>query len=203
MCSRSCIYTRPKFGHYSLQWYHNGRDGVSNHQPHDCLVTRLFMQRSKKASKLRDTGLCVGNSAVTGEFPTQRASNAEKVSIWWRHHVLRCIVSNGARPSAGTVLTEYVDEFIKIICLSMAPYHLYGVNSSIENERRYPENSRGGVLIFEVSFILYRVWWYQHVVTVIKQHRNPHSRLPHRPNLVALGLSVRYATWPLFDWHCS
>ena len=28
----------------------------------------------------------VGNSPVTGEFPSQRASNAENVSIWWRHH---------------------------------------------------------------------------------------------------------------------
>ena len=26
------------------------------------------------------------NSPKTGEFPAQRASNAEKVSIWWRHH---------------------------------------------------------------------------------------------------------------------
>ena len=26
--------------------------------------------------------------AVTGEFPAQRASNAENVSIWWRHHVV-------------------------------------------------------------------------------------------------------------------
>ena len=33
------------------------------------------------------TGLCVGNSPVTGEFPAQRASNAENVSISWRHHV--------------------------------------------------------------------------------------------------------------------
>ena len=32
------------------------------------------------------TGLCEGNSPVTGEFPSQRASNAEKLSIWWRHH---------------------------------------------------------------------------------------------------------------------
>ena len=23
---------------------------------------------------------------MTGEFPTQMASNAENVSIWWRHH---------------------------------------------------------------------------------------------------------------------
>ena len=40
----------------------------------------------KKTSKLRVTGLCAGNSPVTDEFPTQRASNAENVSIWWRHH---------------------------------------------------------------------------------------------------------------------
>ena len=38
-------------------------------------------------SKLRVTGLCVGNSSVTGEFATQRASTAENVCIWWRHHV--------------------------------------------------------------------------------------------------------------------
>ena len=44
------------------------------------------MRRSKKTSKLCVTGLCVGNSPVTGEFPTQRASITENVSIWWRHH---------------------------------------------------------------------------------------------------------------------
>ena len=27
-------------------------------------------------------------SLVTGEFPSQRTSNTEKVSIWWRHHVI-------------------------------------------------------------------------------------------------------------------
>ena len=27
-----------------------------------------------------------GNSPGTAEFPAQRASNAENVSIWWRHH---------------------------------------------------------------------------------------------------------------------
>ena len=37
-------------------------------------------------SKLRVTGLCEGKSPVTGEFPTQMASNAENVSIWWRPH---------------------------------------------------------------------------------------------------------------------
>ena len=70
----------------ALQWRHNGRYGISYHQPHDCLLNRLFRRRSKKISKLRVTGLCEGNSPVTGGFPTQRASLAEHVSIWWRHH---------------------------------------------------------------------------------------------------------------------
>ena len=38
-------------------------------------------RRWKKTSKPRVTGLCAGNSPVTGEFPAQRASNTEKVSI--------------------------------------------------------------------------------------------------------------------------
>ena len=70
----------------SLRWRHNGCDSVSNHQPRDCLLNRLFRHRSKKTSKLRVTGLCAGNSPETGEFPAQMASNAENVSIWWRHH---------------------------------------------------------------------------------------------------------------------
>ena len=37
--------------------------------------------------KPRVTGLSVGNSPVTGEFPAQMASNAENVFIWWRYHV--------------------------------------------------------------------------------------------------------------------
>ena len=69
-----------------LQWRHNERDSVSNHQLHDCLLNRWIWHRSKKTSKLRVTGLCAGNPPVTGEFPAQRASNAEYVSIWWRHH---------------------------------------------------------------------------------------------------------------------
>ena len=71
---------------WSLQWHHNGPGGISNHQPHDCLLKRLFGRWSKKTSKLCVTGLCVGNSPVTGEFPAQRASNVENFSIWWRHH---------------------------------------------------------------------------------------------------------------------
>ena len=72
-----------------VQWLHNERDGVSNHRRINCLPNPLSRCRSKKTSKLLVTGLCEGNSPVTGEFPAQRASNAENVSIWWRHHALQ------------------------------------------------------------------------------------------------------------------
>ena len=70
----------------SLQWRHNECDGISNHQPCDCLLNILFRHRSKKIFQLLITGLCEGNSLVIGEFPAQMGSNAENVSIWWRHH---------------------------------------------------------------------------------------------------------------------
>ena len=63
---------------WTLQWRQNGRqNGVTNHQPHDCLLNHLFKSRSKKTSKLRVTGLCAGNSPVNGEFTALMANNAE------------------------------------------------------------------------------------------------------------------------------
>ena len=73
----------------TLLWRHSGCDGVSDHQPHECLLKRSSRHRSKKPSKLRVSGLYVGNSPGTGEFPAQMASNAENVSFWWRHHEWR------------------------------------------------------------------------------------------------------------------
>ena len=73
-----------------LQWRPNGCDGVSDDQSHDCLLNHLFRRRSTNTSKFRVTGLCVGNSPVTSEFPTQKASNAEifpfdDVTMNWKY----------------------------------------------------------------------------------------------------------------------
>ena len=100
---------------YLLRWCHNGHDGVSNHQPHDCLLNRLFGRRSKKKSKLRVTGLCAGNSPGTAEFPAQMASNAENVSIWWCHHEC-CVLHNPDLPRAHLLfLIGEAQNFIKIM----------------------------------------------------------------------------------------
>ena len=74
--------------YFALQSRHNECDGVSNDRRLDCLLNSLFRFRSKKTSKFRVTGLCARNSSVTDEIPTQRCSDTENVSIWWRHHRL-------------------------------------------------------------------------------------------------------------------
>ena len=35
----------------TLQWRHNGPDGVSKHQPHDCLLNRLCKAQIKENIK--------------------------------------------------------------------------------------------------------------------------------------------------------
>ena len=51
---RDCKY----FVKVPLQWRHNEHDGVSNHQPHDCLLNRLFRRRSQKIKAPRRWPLC-------------------------------------------------------------------------------------------------------------------------------------------------
>ena len=112
---------------FPLQWRNNGCDGASNHKPHYCLLNHLFKRRSKKASKLRVTGLCVGNSPVTDEFPAQRTSNAENVSIWRRHHVLYCL---------APIVIKIIQSGMTLYCVVMLYlYCVYGV--SCYNKQHY------------------------------------------------------------------
>ena len=54
---------------WTLQWSHNERHGVSNHQHLDGLLGRLLRRTSKKISKLRVTSLCEGNPSLTSDSP--------------------------------------------------------------------------------------------------------------------------------------
>ena len=71
---------------FTSQWRHDERDDVWNHWRLHCFQLLLQAQIKENIKKLRITGLCAGNSQVTGEFPAQNASNVENGSIWWRHH---------------------------------------------------------------------------------------------------------------------
>ena len=68
----------------SLQWHHNERNDVSNHRRLDCLLSRSGTDQRKHLSS-------ASLAFVRGIhwWPVEeRASNAENISIWWRHHVV-------------------------------------------------------------------------------------------------------------------
>ena len=68
---------------------------------------------SKKTPKLRVTGLCEGNSPVTGEFPAQRTSNAENFSIRWRHHVIGIMAVTYLVKVFAVIVCEVLSCFLK------------------------------------------------------------------------------------------
>ena len=95
---------------FTLRWRHNDHAGVSNHQPHGCLLNRLFRRNSKKTSKLRVTGLCAGNSpGIPHKWPvTRKMFPFDDVimtnNIWFGKYVLR---KGGSRYSEFPYRTEY------------------------------------------------------------------------------------------------
>ena len=101
-------------------WRHNEHDGVSNTSLPIVYSTVYSGADKKNPSKLHVTGLCEGNSPVIGEFPAQRASNVENVSISWRHHDIDYIRYNltiGVLSVPGTalvvaVMQNLVDYFV-------------------------------------------------------------------------------------------
>ena len=75
------------------QWRHNGQKASQITIPSIvCSTVCSGADKRKHQSSLTD--LCEGNLPVTGEFPSQWASNAENVSIWWRHHYFLIAISN-------------------------------------------------------------------------------------------------------------
>ena len=106
VCCRICTKSTNVM---TLQWRHNERHGDSNPRCLDRLLNRSSRRRSKKTSKLRVTGLCEGNPPVTGGFPSQRASNADNVSIWWRHREQQTTKHSKARTVGGDVLYFHED----------------------------------------------------------------------------------------------
>ena len=73
---------------------HNVRDGVSNHQLHDCLLKRLFSWRSKTTSKLCVTGFCEGNHRWPVNFQhkwpvTRKMFPFDNVIMRWQIQIRR------------------------------------------------------------------------------------------------------------------
>ena len=86
-------------GRSPLRWRHDGHDGVSNHQPHHCLLNRLFECTSKKTSKLRVTGLCAGNSPHKWPVTRKMFPFDDVITHWHSHTQVHCV---GSFPTAFT-----------------------------------------------------------------------------------------------------
>ena len=125
----------------SLQWRHNVRDSVSNHQPHDCLLNRLFRRRSKKTSKLRITGLWNGNifrvtGPLWGEFtghrwiPHTKASDAERLMF-----SLICVwINSGVNNREAGDLRRHCAHYDVIVMVSTAPRQKYDKYANANNK---------------------------------------------------------------------
>ena len=87
-----------------LQWRHNDHDGVSNHQPNGCLLNRLFRRRSKKPSKLRITGLCVGNSLGPVNSPRKRFPFDDVIMTYDLYFISLLLWRDNAFRITGTVM---------------------------------------------------------------------------------------------------
>ena len=68
----------------SLRCRHNGGDSVSKHKR--IIVYSTVYSDADQRKHQSYASLAFGGE-FTGEFPAQMASNAEKVSIWWHHHL--------------------------------------------------------------------------------------------------------------------
>ena len=72
--------------HQTLQWRHNERDGISNHQPRDCLFNRLFKAQIKENIKAPRHWPSWGEFTGDRWIPRTKGQYHGKASIWWRHH---------------------------------------------------------------------------------------------------------------------
>ena len=90
LCSASVIVVLCTISCYTGLRY-NGTDSIMIACNPNKIVNRVVVMTAYYFNFVTDkTGVCWRTmgyfSPVTGEFPAQRTSNAENVSIWWRHH---------------------------------------------------------------------------------------------------------------------
>ena len=106
------IVPKLRMSHISLSHY---SDVTMSAMASQITGVSIVCSRSKIIWEPRATGLCEGNPVtMTGRFPSQRASNAENVSIWWRHHGSRLMIGTEGE-QCGTPLTLVLNLFQETI----------------------------------------------------------------------------------------
>ena len=91
-----------------LQWRHNKRHGVSNHQT-GCLFNRLFKRTSKKTPKLLVTGLCERNPRGIHRWSVDYP---HKGPVTRKMFSYDDVIDHAAIVCAGTQRSEFQNEYI-------------------------------------------------------------------------------------------
>ena len=104
-----------------LQCRHNGRDGVSNHQPHHCLLNRLFRRRSKKNIK------APRHWPFRGEFTNDRWIPSTKDQ--WRGKCFHLITS-----SCLSIRSISIPEDVKQKIIGLLSKKMHFDNNSLASE---------------------------------------------------------------------
>ena len=90
----------------ALHWRHNECPGASNHRHFHCLFNHLF----RRAHQVKHQS-CALLAFMRGIHRWQRASNAENVSIWWRHHLLTQSQRSMLKDKDNYIACIYTDMF--------------------------------------------------------------------------------------------
>ena len=178
---------------FSLQRRHNGRAGVWNHQPHDCLLIRLFGGRSKKTSKLRVTGLCAGNFPMNSPhkgpetrkcFHFMTSSCVEWVSksyVWYCYYYITQGPMSAARFSSSWLCIFVLQRWLQLRHFARKP-------------------SSGRSVIYDSS----RRWRIQAEMKILPFCRWP-FKVIHEKSIYSFHISlefVLYKTYPIFGSDC-
>ena len=124
----------------------------------------VYPTRSKKTLKLHVTGLCAGNSPFTGEFPAQRASNAENISIWLRHHEWKISIYNFLHCFAHTAsITRNVacNSLIRATCATEVVTLITSGAASDDNSVKiiFPSMEKVHAMFLVVQWCDFRLAW--------------------------------------------
>ena len=123
------IYCWPsrKYNSHALQLRHNQRNGVTNPQPHDCLLNRLFRRRSKKYQSSASLAFVKGIQPGTGEFSSQKFSNGKcfhlMTSTWFFTQPFMHWISSfspvygNLHYNQNMVILSYVFNVLTLVCL--------------------------------------------------------------------------------------
>ena len=126
---------------------------VSNHRGPSIICLPAYADSHQRNSKPALHALWEGNSPMTSEFPAQRASNAEKASIWWRHHVtllMRRLDDSGNKINMMTV-HALAPRVVKSSAATVVTMKLNTLRPG-QNGRHFPDD------MFKCIFLNENVW---------------------------------------------